>query len=92
MDILGQINALGNGSIGLDEAEETDLLFAAGAEIERLRSALNTIAGRDWGCGCECCTRSAEIVRSAKGKAVIVAVDPNDDGSKVSAAVIEQQG
>lgn len=38
MDILDQLKALGNGTIGLDEAEEMELLYAAAAEIERLRS------------------------------------------------------
>lgn len=40
-----------------------DDLRCALNEIARLRDTLSVIAGRDWGCGCECCVRSAEIAR-----------------------------
>jgi hypothetical protein len=35
------------------------------AEIARLREGLNVIAGRSWGCGCDCCVKSADIARAA---------------------------
>ena len=35
------------------------------AEIARLREGLNVIAGRSWGCGCDCCVKSSDIARAA---------------------------
>jgi len=33
--------------------------------IARLREGLNVIAGRSWGCGCDCCVKSSDIARAA---------------------------
>jgi len=30
-----------------------------------LREGLNVIAGRSWGCGCDCCVKSSDIARAA---------------------------